>query len=92
MWRALFLALGISLIILGTECLFVEQVEVVKLRPDPKPASGVTSLFQTASYQTGSTRLPTRTFPTKEWMPWSLLAAGAIVVIYTYSIPRRSSE
>ena len=31
-----------------------------------------------------------RIFKTREWMPWSLLAAGTIVVLYAYSL--RSGE
>jgi len=29
-----------------------------------------------------------RVVQTKDWMPWSLLATGAIIVLYTYSLPR----
>lgn len=30
-----------------------------------------------------------RIFKTREWMPWSLLAAGTIVVLYSYSLHQR---
>lgn len=33
-------------------------------------------------------KVPNRgVFRTKDWMPWSLLAIGAIIVMYTYSLP-----
>ena len=32
-----------------------------------------------------------RIVQTKDWMPWSLLAAGSIIVLYTYSLPNRGS-
>ncbi len=27
-----------------------------------------------------------RIYQTKDWMPWSLLAAGTVIVLYTYSL------
>ena len=28
----------------------------------------------------------------EKWMPWSILSAGAIVIIYSFTIPRRVRE
>lgn len=41
---------------------------------------------------TGPLRASVRSFKTEDWMPWSLIAAGAIVLIYTHSFERRSIE
>ena len=46
---------------------------------------------QPAYYQTPKPK-PKKVFQTKEWMPWSLLAAGAIIVLYTYSMPKRDGH
>ena len=35
---------------------------------------------------------PSKMLHTKDWMPWSLLAAGTLVVLYTNSTSRRFSE
>lgn len=53
-----------------------------------------------ASYQTGSQRTgaeaagltlkPGRVIQSKDWMPWSLLAIGAVIVLYTRSFGARS--
>jgi hypothetical protein len=31
-------------------------------------------------------------YQTRDWMPWSLLAGGTLLVLYTYSIGQRSVE
>lgn len=33
-----------------------------------------------------------RVIYTKDWMPWSLMAAGTVIVLYTYTLPRRRLE
>ena len=94
-WRALFLALGITMIFIGSQLFFVEQVEVRRLRPNQTANTannpGYNSPFQQASFQQPETVSPTITISRKEWMPWSLLAVGSIVVIYTFTIPGRGS-
>ena len=35
---------------------------------------------------------PNRLIRTKEWMPWSLLATGAIIVMYTLSLPPATNK
>lgn len=96
MWRAIFLALGINLIILGVQCLVVEKVvlrdkseRVLSRQTDTNGGNG--SSFFNASYKTNSTGVfaPKRVFKPKDWMPWSLLAGGAVIVIYTASSPGR---
>ena len=96
-WRALFLALGITMILLGSQLFFVEQVEIRQLRPaTPNTAantgSAYDSAFQNASAQQPAPAPRTVTISRKEWMPWSLLAIGSIVVIYTFTIPRRGGD
>ena len=96
MWRAFFLALGINLLILGGECLFVEQVVFAKSN-SKKSAEVVTpdNIYAPASFSQASSNSveskKKKSFRPKDWMPWSLLAAGSIIVIYTYSLPRRKS-
>ena len=97
MWRAVFLSVGISLIVVGLECLFVEQFVVRNIGPPAKPQATANSNpgFQFASFpsqstQTNQVKSKYRMVPSKEWMPWSLLAAGTVIVIYTFSLPRRS--
>ncbi len=100
MWRALSLAIGLSLIVLGLQSLFVEQILVkdIQLGVWGSHATGEypNALFQNANYSPYSNvanqpQAPRyRLFKTRDWMPWSLLAAGAIIVIYTFSLPNRT--
>lgn len=168
MWRALFHAIGVMLIVVGLECTVVQQfkiasdaklpkfvdkmlaqqgkattkTEVAQFSPEvapPQPISGyggwpqpvsqygpsrisrtamgndqffaqnhATSLnSSTSSGNTGQFSLagfgarlqspsPTKVskpakvkqLSTKDWMPWSLIAAGTIIVLYTKSLGR----
>lgn len=53
------------------------------------PSNG--SPFQNVGFQQGAAGSAGsgRIFQTRDWMPWSLLAAGAILTMYTYSLPER---
>ena len=80
MWRAFFLALGLSVMILGVECLGVEKV-TLKMRNAPPPPS--TPWEQQAS--TG----PAKTLVPPIWAPWSLMSVGAVICLYSFTIPQR---
>ncbi len=81
MWRSFFLALGIVMCILGAECLVLEKAI---MKADDMPVVQSTALFM-------SSPLPaTKEIVPPEWAPWSLLSLGAIVMLYSYSIPRRN--
>ncbi|MGL4513715.1 MAG: hypothetical protein ACRCT8_11550 [Lacipirellulaceae bacterium] len=40
----------------------------------------------------GQVMVPTREVAPPEWAPWSLLAAGTIVVLYSFTLPRKSGD
>ena len=86
MWKAFFLAVGICLCILGAECLVIERA-YVKRRPVAQADSQTApSLFQ--SRPVASTPGPREVVP-PDWAPWSLMSAGAVVVLYSFTLPRR---
>ena len=78
MWRAFFLAMGISLFILGAESLVVERAV---LMPKAQAAS-------TQSIAAPATKPPAVVKP-PEWVPWTFMSIGAVVVLYSFTIPRR---
>jgi hypothetical protein len=82
MWRAFFLAIGFFVIILGVECLGVERV-YLKMRDDPPPPS---SPFDTEPKVGAQKQLVP-----PPWAPWSLMASGAVMCLYSFTIPRRVS-
>ena len=81
MWRSFLLAFGISLCILGGECLVLDRVILADSR------SSVTA----ADYQYYSGYFPTtsrRIVVPPEWAPWALLSTGSIVILYACSVAR----
>jgi hypothetical protein len=84
MWRAFFLAVGIYLCIIGAECLAVEKFELADDQPPPSPA-GPATLFGAAPTPIAVSRdvVP------PEWAPWSLLSAGAVIILYSLTINKQ---
>jgi hypothetical protein len=80
MWRAMFLAVGFFLMILGVECLGVESVRLKIHESPPAPVSP----FDTEAKQGDS-----RQIVPPPWAPWSLLSSGAVMCLYSFTIPRR---
>jgi hypothetical protein len=80
MWRALFLAMGVFLMILGVQCLGVAQF-TLKIR-DEAPASA--NIFETTP-----TLGAQKTLTPPPWAPWSLMSTGAVVCLYSFTIPKR---
>ena len=82
MWRSLFLALGAFTVILGAEFMAIDKA-ILKSRYEatagtPRAMSG----------QAGRSR----EFVPKDWAPWSLLSAGSVVMLYSFTIPRRARD
>lgn len=72
MWRSMFIAVGITAIIVGAECLAIEKAILA-----PSAKTGNASLSSS------------KEFTPPEWAPWGLLSAGAVVVLYSFTIPQR---
>ncbi len=79
MLRAFFLAMGISTCIYGAECLVVERFV---LAADTKPVATQAGAFASPPAK------PAREIKPPEWAPWSLLATGALVVLYSLAMRR----
>lgn len=88
MWRAFFSAVGIVLIIMGIECLLIDSaVLVAGVVDDPAAQMQNTgALFASPVPQTAD-----RVFKPSDWFPWSLLASGAIVLLYSISLRGNSN-
>ncbi len=81
MWRAFFCAIGVTLLILGAECLVVEKAVLAGAAKEPAPMSPFDQHYQ--PQPTGN-----REFRPPEWAPWSLLSAGAVIMLYTFTLSR----
>ena len=83
MWRALFLAIGIFLCILGAECLVVDRFVMASEQPLPIEETPAT-LFGAPPAGT----LAKRDIEPPDWAPWSFLSAGAVIILYSLTINR----
>ncbi len=80
MWRALFLAIGAFLIILGVQCLGVAQF-VLKIHEEAPASTNIFESTPSLGPQIKITPPP--------WAPWSLMSTGAVVCLYSFTIPKR---
>lgn len=87
MWRSFFMAVAISVIILGAECLVLNRVVLTKqvVASDPRP--GLEEYWGDPLLSSGP-QIVNRTVVPPEWAPWSLLSAGAVMMLYAISLRR----
>jgi hypothetical protein len=82
-WRAFFLAIGTMLIIVGVECMLIESAVLVSERVETTQVNN--PWFPAPQPMQVSDRV----IRPPEWIPWSLVAAGTVVVLYSLTLPRR---
>jgi hypothetical protein len=87
MWRAFFLAIGITLCIVGAECLGLERI-VLKLH-DSAPAVQQADPFNPLTAAPGTGPGARRVITVYPHTPFSLMGLGAVVMLYAYDLPRR---
>ena len=83
MWRAFFLGVGIFLVIVGAQCAVVEKA-VLRIHDDPPPVLNI--------FQSDPTVGPNKIIFTQPWWACSLMAAGSVTILYTFTISRRLAE
>ncbi|QGJ71681.1 Hypothetical protein PBC10988_33880 [Planctomycetales bacterium 10988] len=81
MIRSFFLALGIAAVILGGECLFVDEY-VLRIERKPEEPSG--SVF----LRSDPKPTPIRWSP-EDWVAWSMMSAGAVTILYAVTLPKK---
>ena len=96
-------AFGIFLLVFGVQTLFVDRwimsfgtpVGTQNVANNTYFNGNSGSAYRNAGYsnpQNTQARVAKRVYQTREWMPWSLLAAGSIIVLYTYSLAPAASS
>jgi hypothetical protein len=81
MWRALFLALGAYGCLLGAECLVIDKALLTSRDKSP----GVMGRLDPSAGRQ-------RELIPSEWAPWSLLSAGAVTILYSFTLPQRLTK
>ncbi len=74
MLRSLFLGVGIFVLVLGLECMLIDQAVVQNLQDS---GAGVM----------GASAVTTVTPP--DWVPWTLASAGAVTILYSFTLPQK---
>ena len=80
MWRSVFLAIGVTFCILGLECMVVDEAVLANTVLGSRTAAAMDF------YRMGAESHQIRT---EEWMPWSFLGAGAVIILYSINLPKR---
>lgn len=80
MWRAFFLAIGAMLIIVGIETLLIDSATIYAASD-----SSATEFVDPSGSPAGKTKV----VKPDEWLPWTSLSIGAIVVLYAFTLPQR---
>jgi hypothetical protein len=79
MWRAFFLALGTYCVILGAQCLVIDKA-VLNAREDSRSPLAFMSAGQGGR---------NKELAPPDWAPWTLMSAGAVTILYSFTIPAR---
>ena len=82
MWRAVFLAIGFYLILLGVQCIGAQKF-VLTIREPPKQREPGVLAKEPAKQG------PKMVVQPPDWAPYSLMSTGAIVCLYSFTIPMR---
>jgi hypothetical protein len=69
MWRALFLGVGLFVLVLGAECLLIDSATINTPGDDGSPT--------------------TVTLTPAEFVPWVLISAGAVTMLYSFTLPQK---
>jgi hypothetical protein len=93
MWRAFFLAIAITFCLLGAECLIVERATLAR----PGQADAAASLDYGSLDYGDPLTMPVSTMPLQrtvepaDWHPWTLLALGAVTMLYALTMRKGGS-
>ncbi len=82
MWQSFFLAAGLYVVLLGAQCLGVSKVTLKLRDPAPPPVDGI---FGDTEPKQG----PLKVIQPPGWAPWSLISIGAVLCLYSFTIPAR---
>ncbi len=80
MWRAFFLAIGVFTCLVGLQCLVIEEAVFANFAVPPAENDGFGLVPPPAGRHVVNP---------PDWAPWAFLASGVVVILYSFTIPRR---
>jgi hypothetical protein len=77
--------------ILGAECMVIEKAVLANAEGANAgaPAAATGAAGGSSPVLPAGTTVKKRTITPPEWAPWSLMSAGAVVSLYSFTIPAR---
>ena len=96
MWRAIFISFGTVLLIFGIEFLIVDKAiwakaeDAIVQRPQNFGVQGSSSSSSFFTKFREEENTNPNEFEPDEWVPWALLSSGAVIILYSITIPRRA--
>ena len=97
MWRAIFISFGTVLLIFGIEFLIVDKAvwargeDAIIQRPQNFGVQGSSSSSTFFNRFREEENNNPNEFEPDEWVPWALLSSGAVIILYSITIPRRAA-
>jgi|GEM_PF-285955 len=84
MWRALFLAIGGTLLVMGVESLVLDHAVLATDNGFIKPTTATQPVVDEWGFEVEQRTVAAtnRTVAPPEWAPWSMLSSGAIMLFY----------
>lgn len=79
MWRSIFIALGVFLCLLGAEFLACDHLVLRGTIREPERNSAMMTVGYPGAEQPAQRKI----YVPKDWMPWTLLASGVVVLMYS---------
>lgn len=87
MARAFFIGLGIFTIVLGVQCVMIDEFRLrFQKTPEPDPAPQFASR---ASFSPNPPQPEDIKVQTPDWAPWTMLSVGTVTIIYAFALPKR---
>jgi hypothetical protein len=89
MWRAMVLAGGLALCLLGGEFMVVDRLVLAENGRSGRTSSYLDGAYADSSALTSSgPQSGRRVIVPPEWAPWGLMSAGVLAVLYGASLPK----
>ena len=86
MWRSFFLAVAVTLCMLGLECLVVKRATLTIRQPAAASAPAADYSFLDPSFASLPPEGAKRVIEPPEWAPFGLLSSGIVMLLYAKSM------
>ncbi len=86
MGRSFFLAVAVTLCVLGLECLLIQRATLTVRKSAESTSSSYDYSFLDPNMTSLPTEAPQRVVEPPEWAPFGLLSSGVVLLLYSKSI------